>query len=106
MSFTRISSEQAKSLLAKTETNLIDIRDEQSYQLNHISNAKHIDNQSISTFIETADKSKPLIVCCYHGNSSQSAAQFFSEQAFQEVYSLDGGFELWRTLYPEDCVGN
>ena len=104
MNFSRISAEKAKTLLAKADTNLIDIRDEQSFRLGHIVAAQHIDNHCIAEFIAKADKSKPLIVCCYHGNSSQSAAQFFVEQSFQEVYSLDGGFEHWRTLYPQDCT--
>jgi thiosulfate sulfurtransferase len=42
----------------------------------------------------------PLIVSCYHGNSSQSAAAYLCSQGFTEVYSLDGGFEVWRTTYP------
>jgi thiosulfate sulfurtransferase len=40
-------------------------------------------------------------VVCYRGNSSQSAAAYLASQGFSEVYSLDGGFELWRSLYPE-----
>ena len=82
MNFSRISAEQAKALLMETAVNIIDIRDEQSYQIAHITAAQHIDNHSIATFVETADKSKPLIVCCYHGNSSQSAAQFFYRAGF------------------------
>lgn len=103
MRFSRISAEQAKEMMTRQEVILADIRDEQSYQISHISNAQHIDNHSVADFIANADKEKPLIVCCYHGNSSQSAAQFFAEQSFAEVYSLDGGFEHWRTLYPDEC---
>ncbi|CRR54182.1 Thiosulfate sulfurtransferase GlpE [Pseudomonas aeruginosa] len=42
------------------------------------------------------------MVVCYHGNSSQSAAAYFIQQGFSDVYSLDGGFELWRSVYPAD----
>ena len=42
------------------------------------------------------DKEKPLIVVCYHGNSSQGAAEFFASQGCREVYSLDGGFVEWQ----------
>jgi thiosulfate sulfurtransferase len=45
----------------------------------------------------------PVVVCCYHGNSSQSAAQFLVEQGFTEVYSLNGGFEQWKVSYPQHC---
>jgi thiosulfate sulfurtransferase len=50
-----------------------------------------------------ADQQAPLIICCYHGNSSQNAAHYFSEQGCKEVYSLDGGYEQWKVLYPELC---
>jgi thiosulfate sulfurtransferase len=44
-------------------------------------------------------------VCCYHGNSSQGAAQYFAEQGFTQAYSLDGGYEMWKVLYPQQCQG-
>ncbi len=33
---------------------------------------------------------------CYHGISSQGAAQYLVNQGFEEVYSVDGGFEAWH----------
>jgi len=36
------------------------------------------------------------------GHISQSAAAYLVNQGFSEVYSLDGGFELWRHTYPSD----
>ena len=50
-------------------------------------------------FLATADREKPLIVYCYHGHSSQGAADYFSEQGFAEVYSIDGGFVAWSSKY-------
>jgi len=44
-------------------------------------------------------KNIPLIVYCYHGNSSKSAAHYFCENGFTQVYSMDGGFEAWRLKY-------
>jgi len=41
------------------------------------------------------------VVCCYHGISSQQAAQFLISQDFTEVYSLDGGFTDWQLQYPD-----
>ena len=104
MNFSRISAEKAKTLLAKADTNSIDIRDEQSFQLGLNCRRSSISIQPLHCRVHAkADKSKTLIVCCYHGNSSQSAAQFFVEQSFQEVYSR-WWFEHWRTLYPQDCT--
>lgn len=100
MSFQHISTEAAHELIDIEDATIVDIRDNLSYMNSHIENAVHVDNQNISEFIAQADRSKPLIVVCYHGNSSQSAADFFSQQGFSQTFSLDGGFELWRTQYP------
>ena len=55
-------------------------------------------------FFEDTPLDDALIVACYHGNSSQSAAAYLVGQGFSEVYSLDGGFELWRATYPDETA--
>lgn len=94
--FKHLSAPQAQTLIQTCNAQVVDIRDPASFAGAHIDGALRIDNGNVANFIDTADKSAPLIVCCYHGISSQSAAQFFCEQGFTEVYSLDGGFEAWR----------
>lgn len=101
--FQRINPEQAR-LLLEQGAQLVDIRDPQSYAAGHMTNAVHLDNHSLPDFMAAADFDKPLLVVCYHGNSSQSAAAYLAHQGFSEVYSLDGGFELWRSLYPQDTA--
>ena len=76
---------------------IVDIRDSVSYSQGHIQGAVHVDNANIANYLESNDFKKPLVVCCYHGNSSKGAADYFFEQGFEETYSLDGGFEEWRT---------
>lgn len=99
--FQTISAHDAYAMLQTPRTQLIDIRDEFAFEQGHIDRAQRIDNSNVGDFIATADKSAPLIVCCYHGISSQSVAQFFIEQGFSEVYSLNGGFEEWKTILPQ-----
>lgn len=89
--------------LIEEGANIVDIRDAQSYQQSHISNAYHLSNDNLHVFLQQADLNTPLIVCCYHGISSQSAADYLASQGFNEVYSLDGGFEQWRIQYPDHC---
>ena len=81
---------------------VVDIRDENSFQASHIPGAIHLSNDSLSDFLRNADFDKSVVVCCYHGISSQQAAQFLISQDFTDVYSLDGGFTEWQTQYPED----
>lgn len=93
--FKRISVAEAKSLMAEGNTTVVDVRDAQSYATACIDGAIHISNDNLGTFVNEADKDVALIVYCYHGNSSQAAAQFFAQHGFSNVYSMDGGFEAW-----------
>lgn len=101
--FTRLNPNDAKTIIDQGNSHILDIRDTLSYKSGHINNAIHIDNQSIGHFIEKTDSESPIIVCCYHGNSSQNAAHYLSEQGFSNVYSLDGGYEQWKVMYPDAC---
>jgi len=42
---------------------------------------------------------KPVVVVCYHGMSSQSAASYLNEQGFDDIYSLDGGYSAWSLAH-------
>jgi len=101
--YARLSSYDAYQMTIDQSVNIIDIRDEESYKLSHITDATHMDNSSVQAFIEQSDTSIPLIVCCYHGNMSQSAGAYLAEKGFEQVYSLDGGFAEWQAKYPDDC---
>lgn len=101
--FKHINAADSKTLIEAGKPQIIDIRDANSYQAGHIIQAQRIDNNNVADFIARSDKDTPLIICCYHGNSSQGAAQYFAEQGFKEVYSLDGGYEMWKVTHPDLC---
>jgi thiosulfate sulfurtransferase len=100
MSFECISIEEANQMIAEGNVTLADVRDESSFRQSHIANAHTLNNSTLELFIEDADKTLPLIVYCYHGHSSQGAAQYLAQQGFNSVYSMDGGFEQWRQEHP------
>ncbi|HEX4869923.1 MAG TPA: thiosulfate sulfurtransferase GlpE [Moraxellaceae bacterium] len=100
MSWQRISPEDAAVLIRDRAPVVVDVRDERSFQAGRIPGAVHLDGQSAADFVEQNDKLRPVLVCCYHGNSSQGAAAWLATRGFQEVYSLDGGFEVWRWNHP------
>lgn len=102
--FQRISCQQAHQLMADQTCQIVDIRDAMSYRMGHTSGAEPLDNSTLPAFLARADRSLPTLVFCYHGNSSQSAAQFLAEQNFTAVYSVDGGFEAWRTSFPHQIA--
>jgi len=98
MSYQRISIDDAKALIKDKDTTLIDIRDFNSFSSGHIQNAIHIEDLNIENFIQEKDKNKPILIYCYHGNSSQTAASFFGQRGFKSVFSMDEGYEGWLQL--------
>ena len=96
--FERISVAEAQALIAAEACHVVDIRDAQSYAEAHVPEASHLDGNTVDEFVATGDRERPLVIYCYHGNSSQSAAQYFAGQNFKRVFSVDGGFEAWRAL--------
>ncbi|MCB9747979.1 MAG: thiosulfate sulfurtransferase GlpE [Candidatus Omnitrophica bacterium] len=96
----QVNPQQAKDLIAREDIIIVDIRDPASYEEAHIHKAVLVNDHNIETFLHNLDKSKPILCYCYHGHSSQMAAQYFFEQGVKDVYSLIGGFEEWKELYP------
>ncbi|ENM3887637.1 thiosulfate sulfurtransferase GlpE [Vibrio cholerae] len=94
--FLHIDVNAAQAMMEQKQAHLVDIRDPQSFQLAHATNAYHLTNQSMVQFMEQAEFDQPVLVMCYHGISSQGAAQYLVNQGFEEVYSVDGGFEAWH----------
>ena len=93
--YKRIDKAIAWEKLSQANAILFDIRDRESYETGHIDNAIHLTTDNLGEFINNTDKSIPVLIMCYHGNSSQSVAQYFAEQGFEDVYSIDGGYESW-----------
>lgn len=96
MSLKRITSHQAKEKLSNPNTILVDIRDEESFRSGHVEGSTHLTQENLPLFLTSANKAAPILVMCYHGNSSQMVARFLTEQGFEDVYSIDGGYEGWE----------
>ena len=96
MPYSQITIEQAQQIIEQGNALLLDIRDPASYAAGHIQNAIALSNENLDDVVADADLDAPTIVYCYHGHSSQNAAQFLADQrGFEQVYSLIGGFTAW-----------
>ncbi len=102
MNIPQIQIHQAKQQLDQQGCVFVDIRDAGSYQAAHIPGAIHLHEGNVQAFVERGEKDKPLVVYCYHGNSSLGATAYFLEQGFTDVASMSGGFEAWRQVYEQE----
>jgi thiosulfate sulfurtransferase len=93
--FENITVVDVKKLMETDSVNFADIRDLDSFNTRHIEGAKHLSNDNLQEFIQESDPDGVLVVYCFHGHSSQPAAQLLIDRGFEKVYSLIGGFESW-----------
>lgn len=98
--FQQVDHADAEQLINNGNLTIIDVRDRDSFEQGHIVGAINLSMQAMQAFCLEADKGNPVLVYCYHGVSSQSVAQFLIEQGFAQVYSLQGGFEVWKEHHP------
>lgn len=86
----------AQELLSQGDAKLVDIRDPQSFSVSHPKSAFHLTNDTMVALMDEVEFEQPILVMCYHGISSQGAAQYLVNQGYEQVYSVDGGFEAWH----------
>ncbi|MDF1831043.1 MAG: thiosulfate sulfurtransferase GlpE [Porticoccaceae bacterium] len=97
MPFKHLSVDELKIMLDERDLVLLDTRDEASYEAGHIDGSLHLNEQSVSKIVNDTEKTTTVVVVCYHGHSSQGAANYLVEQGFCDVYSLDGGYTEWAS---------
>ncbi len=95
MNYQCISVQQAKDIIHDQQPSIVDVRSANDYASSHVDGAIHLDNSTLFDRLNQLDRTKPLIIYCYHGNSSKEAADLFSQYGFSEVYSMDGGYHAW-----------
>ena len=99
----QVQIHEAKKKLDEKECLFVDIRDPDSYGAAHIPGALHLHDGNVQEFVEKTDKETPVVIYCYHGNSSLGATAYFIENGFKNVASMSGGFEAWRQVYEHEA---
>ena len=92
MHYKCIHVQEAQELLNDPGTVIVDIRDKVSFQAGNIPNSINLSNEDIVDFLDSTDRKAPLLIYCYHGINSKDAAEYFVNNGFHTVFSLDGGY--------------
>lgn len=96
--FRTVTVQAMPPLLAAEGTLLLDCRKVIDYQAGHIENAMHAHDALVESLIRKGDKSKNIVIYCYHGHSSEHLAELFANFGFGNVYSVEGGYEQWQAV--------
>jgi rhodanese-related sulfurtransferase len=98
MKYSEITVEKAKDIISESDPLLLDTRDAHSYREEHIEGAMLAHDGLIENLIKQRDYERPVVIYCYHGNSSKDMAEFFGGIGFKYVYSLLGGYVAWKKM--------
>ena len=92
MHYKCIHVQEAQELLNDPGSVIVDIRDKVSFQAGNIPNSINLSNEDIVDFLDYTDRKASLLIYCYHGVNSKDAAEYFVNNGFHTVFSLDGGY--------------
>ncbi|MFN4152749.1 MAG: rhodanese-like domain-containing protein, partial [Candidatus Sericytochromatia bacterium] len=85
---------------------LIDIRDDNSFKLNHIKNFINILEENIFNYLNhnLKDKNTEIFVLCYKGIKSLNLVKKLRELGYKKSYSIQGGFDLLKEKYDVSII--
>lgn len=83
--------------LINNDATVIDLRSAESFSRGHIVNARNVPSDELDAKIEKLGnlKSKPVVVVCDAGVTSNKAADTLRKAGFESVYGLKGGMNGW-----------
>lgn len=93
-----INVSELNSILQKNpETYLIDVREQQEWDMGHIDNAILKPLSNFEDIWQDIPKDKPVYVYCKMGGRSRHAVEFLKTKEYKNVFNVTGGFDAWCT---------
>lgn len=91
-----ISADEAKQLLDKEDTYLIDVRNQNEWDEGHIPGAHHHMLGNLEDQLDEISKDKKIITHCQAGARSAIGTSLLQAKGFKNVFNLEGGFSAWE----------
>jgi sulfur-carrier protein adenylyltransferase/sulfurtransferase len=93
-----IDIDEARRMLEKPGTVLIDVRESDEWRQGHIPQAFGIPRGFLELRVEekVPDHKTPVILQCASGTRSLLAARSLREMGYENLYNLTGGFNAWK----------
>jgi rhodanese-related sulfurtransferase len=95
---TEISSQDAAAKSQSGEAVIVDVREKDEWDQEHIPDAIHISRGTIELDIkERVPDTNAMIIChCGGGGRSALAAESLQKMGYKNVRSMAGGFKAWK----------
>jgi len=94
--YSDISVDEVEELLRYPDLLILDYRDAQTFAQGHITAAVNVSNELVGRLMREKVFDQPLLVYCYHGNSSRELAGLLAMIGYRRVYNLVDGWQAWQ----------
>jgi len=95
---TEISPQDAASKLQSSEAVIVDVREKDEWDEQHIPGAIHLSRGTLELDVEekVPDMNATIICHCGGGGRSALAAESLQKMGYKNVRSMAGGFKAWK----------
>ncbi len=94
----RRDAHAARSLIARGDVAIVDVRTPQEYAAGHIAGSQNIPLGELRLRLDEVPRDRPLLVQCESGTRSAIAASVLSAAGWRSVLDLTGGLSDWQAL--------
>lgn len=92
-----VSPKEAAEMHAAKKAIIVDVREDDEWQEQHIPGALHIPLSQLDKRMDELKKQQsPLIMQCRSGKRSAKAQAALKAAGFADVYNLEGGLMAWQ----------
>lgn len=98
-----IEAKKFEKRIARSHTQLVDVRTPAEYAEGHIADAVNADvlSNNFDAQLTELNKEKPVYIYCKSGKRSAQAADKLRELGFKKVIELKGGITAWNEFRKE-----
>jgi rhodanese-related sulfurtransferase len=96
LTYRDIQADELDAFLNREDLVVIDMRDTATQSAGQLPRAQLPSDTLISALAKRRRLAPPVLVYCYHGNSSRDLCAFLSQLGLPEVYNLAGGWAAWE----------
>ena len=88
-------TELKQKLDENTSLFLLDVREQNEYDLVHLDNAHLIPLNTLPYNLDELPSDQEIVVYCHHGQRSLYATAFLQKKGFTDAKNLSGGIDQW-----------
>lgn len=92
-----IEAAEVEQVLQKQDIVVIDTRDALAQSKGQLPNAQDATDPLIHGLVQKRHSDPPVLVYCYHGNSSRVLCSFLGQLGLTQVYNLAGGWQAYQS---------